>query len=205
MFALFLRRRRKVAYSTSRNAYGGGYKALASSHSTTTKPARLVPEFLRSCAALALIPLSRIDGGWLEIQSESPEHDHPAFAALERFMECSISTWLENEAIFLRELWNHYANVGPRTTNHLEGWHRSLYYSVRRAHVNIYEMVGYLQNLKAKYKNEMRMLRMGHGPPRQGREYEILNQRLMGSVHDHETGILPRIDYIHNVAYSIKF
>lgn len=166
---------------------------------------RIVHKFVRSCSALALVPLSRLDDGWLEIQADSPAPDHPASAALERFKEYFISTWLENDAVYPRALWNHYGNFGPRTTNHLEGWHRYLNKRVGRTHVNIFDMVHELKHLETKYKNEMLMLRMGQRPPRQKRAYEALNQRLMGFVHDFETDRLPLINYIHNVAYNLKF
>ena len=45
-------------------------------------------------------------------------------------------------------LWNHYGNDGPRTTNHLGGWHRALNYVVGKKHVNVFQIITHLQNQK---------------------------------------------------------
>ncbi|XP_003742493.1 uncharacterized protein LOC100908453 [Galendromus occidentalis] len=106
---------------------------------------RAVNRFLKCVAALSLVPLEEIDEAWLQIDSDSPSADHPAFRALDRFKTYFISTWLENESVFPRVLWNHYRNFGARTTNHIEGWHHALNGRVGKRHVNLFEIVSHLQ------------------------------------------------------------
>ncbi|XP_018494697.1 uncharacterized protein LOC108864146 [Galendromus occidentalis] len=96
-----------------------------------------IRRFLRACGALALIPLGAIDDAWMDMNEDAIDPDHPAYMALEAFKEYFVNTWLENEN-FPRALWNHYRNFGPRTTNHLEGWHNGLNILIRKKHVNIF-------------------------------------------------------------------
>jgi hypothetical protein len=40
-----------------------------------------------------------------------------------------------------RHLWNHYQTEGPRTTNHLEGWHSKLKKHLQHPHHNIFNLI----------------------------------------------------------------
>ncbi len=44
-----------------------------------------------------------------------------------------------------RVCWNHYNNDGPRTTNHVEGWHSKLNKLVGHPHPNIYRLLNVLK------------------------------------------------------------
>ncbi|XP_003739324.1 uncharacterized protein LOC100899062 [Galendromus occidentalis] len=112
-----------------------------------------VKRLMRSVGALALVPLSHVDDAWLDIEAEAPSSDHPAHVAVESFKEYVIGTWLENAAVFPRSLCNHFRNFGARTTNHLEGWHQGLNRGIGRSHVNIFEMIAYLQKLERWIQN----------------------------------------------------
>lgn len=95
-------------------------------------------------AALAFVPLGCIDDAWLDIQPRE-NADHPAYSALEDFKNYFIQTWLENDALFPRNLWNHHRNFGARSTNHREGWHQALDGAVGKAQVNVFEIIRHLQ------------------------------------------------------------
>ena len=58
--------------------------------------------------ALSMIPVERIDDAWIEIDADSPGTDHAAYDQLNAFKEYYIGTWLENESVYPRSLWNHY-------------------------------------------------------------------------------------------------
>ena len=60
--------------------------------------------------ALSLVPLDKIDDGWIAVDANSPSPAHPAYAKLNIFKNYFISTWLESTE-FPRELWNHYGSV----------------------------------------------------------------------------------------------
>ena len=63
--------------------------------------------------ALSLVPLDKLDDAWLEVEGDSPEADHPAYMLLNEFKEYFISTWLENETVYPRQLWNHHRLAKP--------------------------------------------------------------------------------------------
>lgn len=66
--------------------------------------------FIKSVMALSLVPVDKVDDGWIELDANSPGPAHPGYARLNLFKNYFISTWLESEE-FPRELWNHYGLV----------------------------------------------------------------------------------------------
>ena len=62
------------------------------------------------------------------------------------FKDYVTEYWVEGQE---RDQWNHFTNEGPRTNNHLEGWHSKLKKLVRHAHPNIYQLIELLKKTQA--------------------------------------------------------
>ncbi len=62
-----------------------------------------------------------------------------AMAEFLRTHRGGATTWV-NDNYQIRQ-WNYYKVDGPRTNNHVEGWHSRLKKVVGKAHPNIYELV----------------------------------------------------------------
>jgi len=54
--------------------------------------------------------------------------------------------------------WNCYQNYDPRTTNHVEGWHRMLNKKVKVAHPNTFVLIKALQSEKETTRNRIKEL-----------------------------------------------
>ncbi|VDH92729.1 Hypothetical predicted protein [Mytilus galloprovincialis] len=97
---------------------------------------------VRRAAVLPLVPPQLVEDVW--------------FTALEDAEEIAINTtafadyvteyWVEG---YNRQHWNHFSNEGPRTNNHLEGWHSKLKKHVNHAHPNIYILIEILKKTQA--------------------------------------------------------
>ena len=66
-------------------------------------------------------------------------------------------------------MWNHFQNSGPRTNNHLEGWHYHLNWLARIAHPNLFETIELIKNEQASTEVQMIQLAAG-GQPRPKKE-----------------------------------
>jgi hypothetical protein len=112
---------------------------------------REVRRTIRRVAALPFLRLEDIDDAWLTICAEKPD-----FSALEQFMDYVVFTWIgddeENTAKFSREMWNHHNNFGPRTTNHIEGWHYCLNRAIGKSHPNLFEFINSIKEQQAKFE-----------------------------------------------------
>ena len=62
-------------------------------------------------------------------------------------------------------MWNHFQNSGPRTNNHLEGWHYHLNWLARIAHPNLFETIELIKNEQASTEVQMNQL-AARGQPR---------------------------------------
>lgn len=91
--------------------------------------------FFRLYLGLAFVPLARLDEAYSYIRFSFPPASHPAYSSCIEFDKYFHQTWFNSErAYFPRHLWNHYNNLGPRTTNGAEGWHHRLNKRISRAH-----------------------------------------------------------------------
>lgn len=88
---------------------------------------------IRRVAALAFIKLEDLDEAFEEILMEIPEDP-----LLDRFMKYFFDNFFKTNARFKRETWNHFLNDGPRTNNHVKGWHHAFNQRIGRNHANIW-------------------------------------------------------------------
>jgi hypothetical protein len=70
---------------------------------------------------------------------DCPSDQYPRAQEL---MDYVTETWIDGAtAVFQIPVWNKFGTNGPRTTNHLEGWHRKLNDRAGHAHPNIYKII----------------------------------------------------------------
>jgi hypothetical protein len=125
-------------------------------------------QYIRRCAALAFVPLQRLDDAWLEIQGDAPDT-----RLCTAFSDYFVNTWLDDVCSrFPRAMWNHHDNMkmdSIRTNNSLESWHRQLKGTVSCAHPNVFKIIRELQKQQIKVEQELRARRQGQQtrrPPR---------------------------------------
>ena len=76
------------------------------------------------------------------------------------FTDYITSYWVESN----RHIWNHYQTDGPRTTNHLEGWHSKLKKHLQHPHPSIFNLIKLLKHEEA--INDMKMIQYAAGGKR---------------------------------------
>ncbi|XP_065312676.1 uncharacterized protein LOC135922179 isoform X1 [Gordionus sp. m RMFG-2023] len=65
---------------------------------------------------------------------------------LSSFMMYMDTIWLGDRPLFPYTLWSRYRVAGPRTNNHLEGFHHALNQKISYTHPNIYTLLKILIN-----------------------------------------------------------
>ncbi len=88
--------------------------------------------------------------------------------------------------------WNHYQNIGHRTTNMAEGWHNALNHYTARAHLPLRTFLDDLQKVHAIKLARIDQLNAGQEPKPKKQIYVRLNQRLARYFVAFEE------DYLHN-------
>ena len=95
---------------------------------------------VQETGALAFMPVSEINNLWCEIMDK---FDH--IPRSEDFFNYYTDTWIEDDCLFPRHLWNYYNFNGPRTNNGLEGWHHRLNSNIATSNPNLYVVIDELK------------------------------------------------------------
>ncbi|XP_046545931.1 uncharacterized protein LOC124256049 [Haliotis rubra] len=115
-----------------------------------------VQAHVRRAAALPLLPLNQVQDAWFEVIEQSPDGDRVA-----AFNDYVTSTWVEDDAKFPAHIWNQHENTGPRSNNHLEGFHSGLKKRIPRSHPNIYQFVEELKKIEKADRRTRRQFGLG--------------------------------------------
>ena len=105
----------------------------------------ILKSFVQKTAATRFVPLpppSFIRVAWQGVQQEASESDN-----VDDFITYFDSTWINGQ--FRLKQWNYYDYDGPRTNNHVEGWHSRLKWIVGKPHPNIFEIVDVIRKEQA--------------------------------------------------------
>jgi hypothetical protein len=79
-----------------------------------------ITRFVRQAAVLPLVPQHLVEDVWFNALEDIGEADNVPDTT--SFTDYVTELWVEGN----RFSWNHYQTEGPRTTNHLEGWHNKI-------------------------------------------------------------------------------
>ncbi|KAK3086401.1 hypothetical protein FSP39_017917 [Pinctada imbricata] len=132
-----------------------------------------ITSVVRRAAVLPLVPPSDVDDVWFHALDQLG-HSSTSTDATE-FTDYVTTHWVEGMDY---DRWNHYHTDGPRTTNHLEGWHAKIKRQVQHSHPNIYVHITQLKQIQA--ANEVSILQLSAGgiPRPKRRKYRDLECRL---------------------------
>ena len=72
--------------------------------------------FVQKMAAIAFCPPAFVRPAWMSVQQEAPQ-----IARVDELVTYFSNTWVSGS--YQVRQWNYYKVDGPRTNNHVEGWH----------------------------------------------------------------------------------
>lgn len=152
---------------------------------------------VRRAAVLPLVPSVLVEDVWLNALETIDGADIDINTTT--FTDYVTEQWVENN----RNMWNHFENDGPRTTNHLEGWHNKLKKHVRCAHPNIYSLLKLLKQIQA--ANEVTMIQYAAGGVRatKRRKYRAIDDRITQLKERLDRGDIDIIQYADAASYVL--
>ena len=96
--------------------------------------------------------------------------------------------------------WNHFNNVGPRTNNHLERYHRKLN-ELNRSHPSIYRLIAILQKHEVEYRVKIALAVAGHQPPKRNTKYVQMDMRINNLKQQYTQGLRTAFELCCALAY----
>ena len=129
-----------------------------------------VRQFVRRAAALPLLRLCDIDDFWLNALQDV-DIDIPGVSP---FADYVTEFWVEGGE---RLMWSHFDTVGPRTTNHVEGWHSKLN-NVAASHPNMFKLINIIKSEQSFTEMTILQLEAGGTLRPKRRKYRQVDERI---------------------------
>jgi hypothetical protein len=148
-----------------------------------------IKQMIRRFMAMPLMPLDQLDDVWLLIIADSPAVEHPLHVQCVRFQDYIVTTWLENNALFPKELWNHYAEDSDRTTNAAESSHHRINGVCGKHRLNIHAFCREIRNEIINAEIRIAQLNNGEPPPRRKKITISIQNRLTRFRNEFEGGV----------------
>ena len=98
--------------------------------------------------------------------------------------------------------WNYYDNEGPRTNNHVEGWHTRLKKVVGKAHPNLYEIIEVMKKEQATSEIKLQQLEMGGRAPHRKKRFVEKDKRILTLFERFKNGEYSLSDYLDAIKYQ---
>ena len=151
--------------------------------------------FIREMMALAFIPEWEVSIGFQSLCTDTPEDLNVG-----EFTDYMDRTWINGT--FKPELWNVFDSNGPRTNNHLEGWHNRLNSFLGRRHPNIYQLMEFITKEQAVIDIEILQLQSDAlAPPK--KMYIALECRIENLRQKYMSGELDMDEYLLRIANNL--
>ena len=156
---------------------------------------------VRCVAALSLLPAKAIDTIWSLLCARAPIEIH----GITNFIAYIDQTWIATGSVlFPKNVLNHFENSGPRTRNHLEGFHHKINKRIGIADPNVYELILVLKDIQQENELTQEQIVRGRQATIQRRRYreanEILGQLKIALLADEMTVL----DYLDACSFQIK-
>lgn len=136
----------------------------------------IVQDWIRQIMGLTLLPQTMISGVWERMKHPPMVGDQMLLSKMTSFSHYFQSTWISGS--YPTDVWCHFDNIGPRTTNLAEGWHSSLNHSFGMPHPSASSFLNWLQ--KCQYEVQCREIQLNAGRPakQQSATYIDLNKKI---------------------------
>lgn len=138
-----------------------------------------VKTWLRKIMSLSMLPTNFIKQAWEMLKTPPNVTENALVERMQAFSNYFQRTWIDGS--FPLDLWSHYDNVGPRTTNLAEGWHNSLNHSLRMPHPSMTNFINWLQQCQNEVNIRALQIDAGNVSKKQKAKYALCDQNIFNS------------------------
>lgn len=125
----------------------------------------------RWCAALAYLPVGKVDDAWFIIMENSPVNEK-----LQSFLDYFTDQWMDNPSI-PKSIWNAF-DQRHRTNNPVEGWNSKLNKSISIPHPNVYFFVQKIKQDAEEMTTKLMAVDIGLPAEKRKKKYVDLDKRI---------------------------
>ena len=154
-----------------------------------------INQLVRRASALPLVRLNDIDDVWLNAL-EDADLNNPAVL---QFTDYVTEVWVDSAG---RSTWNHFNSTGPRTNNHVEGWHGRMN-KVGHPHPNLFYFIDILKKEQCHTEIVIRQLLQGGKQPPKKKKYRNIDYQLRTEKDLLLAGSKTPVQYADAVSYLV--
>ena len=176
---------------------------LVTDYNTGEGPVR---DMVRRTAGLPLLKPQDVQVGFESasaIVNEMTEHQIIAHK-MNEYCEYVWTTWIGPNALFPQEMWTRYNVPGPRTNNHLEGWHNSLKSAIRRHKPHIYTFIEAIKVEQTSTNLKLQQLQTGGIVSQKKTVYINLENKIQQMIGLYNTNQVSPTDFLDRVGKLLK-
>ena len=167
-----------------------------------------VVKFVRRMAGLPMLKpddvVPAFHSAILLINNVEEENSERIQDKLNQLKDYMFNTWIKADARFPVCLWTRYEVSGPRTNNHLEGYHSGLKKAIKVAHPNIFV---FIEAIKVEQKkNEVKLGQaLSGGQVSQPRgNYVRLEKKIQDRIAQYSSGLLTIDNFLDQIGCLFK-
>ena len=128
----------------------------------------------------------------------------PAVTHTEDFNDYLVINWVDYDARFPLQMWNHHNTMGPRTNNNLEGSHNRLNRSLPHNHPNIYRFIEVLRKIEKADKVKLAQIDFRAAQPSRKHVYRELDNRIQRLKEQLHLGIKTSLQFLDAIGHLLK-
>lgn len=137
---------------------------------------------IRKLNSLPLLPINLIEQAYVDIKDQLNQfRDH--LDEIRSFLNYYEQTWLNQDALYPRELWNKYRDH-KRTNNDPEGINNKINSMINQDHPNIYVLIKTLMDVQIDYEMQIREIDNGLVLNDKKTKYKEINKKLNNLWND---------------------
>ena len=129
--------------------------------------------------------------------------DAPRVGWIDELVSYFKERWLNRP--YMLKYWNYYQMEGPKTNNHVEGWHKKINRAAGKAHPNIFELVELFKTEQANTEVSLVQLAAGGAVRNTRKKYSTKQKRLAKLGEKFERGDYTLDEYIDGISKWMGF
>lgn len=158
-------------------------------------------KLVRRVSALPFVPIESVDDIWEEVMEQTDRND----LSIIEFLDYVTDTWIDTNAQFKKDIWNHYRNFKTRTNNHLEGFHNALNKKAGGSHKNFFQFVNLLKIQQEKFENKIIIiLDGGLSAKKQQLKYRRINEKIGNLTNDFDDHSKTNLEFLDAISYCLS-
>ena len=155
-----------------------------------------VTKTIKRLISLPLIKAEHIDDVFEKIITDAGEN-----SSIDKLLEYFYENFYKVSARFVRDWWISSDIDGPRTTNHIEGWHNALNLGIKISHPNIWIFINKIMEQQKIFETRLLIQDSGADVVKKRKKWIVLNKKREKLKEMYQNNEITPIQFLDRIKY----